>query len=53
MRRDHLNLKVWPPLDGRKRAVQVWNHGGISVGNSIEQDGYYGANLTRVGESCS
>ena len=57
---DCLNLNVWTPApDGKKRPVLVWMHGGgFSAGNSIEQDGYHGANLTARtsparGTSCS
>ena len=48
---DCLNLNVWTPApDGKKRPVLVWMHGGgFSAGNSIEQDGYHGANLARAG----
>ena len=49
---DCLNLNVWTPApDGKKRPVMVWMHGGgFSAGNSIEQDGYHGANLARAGD---
>ena len=49
---DCLNLNVWTPNpDGKKRPVLVWMHGGgFSAGNSIEQDGYHGANLARAGD---
>ena len=49
---DCLNLNVWTPApDGQKRPVLVWMHGGgFSAGNSIEQDGYHGANLARAGD---
>ncbi|MBR4740346.1 MAG: carboxylesterase/lipase family protein [Bacteroidales bacterium] len=49
---DCLNLNVWTPApDGKKRPVLVWMHGGgFAAGNSIEQDGYHGANLTRSGD---
>ena len=49
---DCLNLNVWTPApDGKKRPVLVWMHGGgFSAGNSIEQDGYHGANLARSGD---
>lgn len=48
---DCLNLNVWTPApDGKKRPVLVWMHGGgYFSGNSIEQDGYHGANLAREG----
>ena len=49
---DCLNLNVWTPApDGKKRPVMVWMHGGgFAAGNSIEQDGYHGANLAREGD---
>ena len=49
---DCLNLNVWTPdPDGKKRPVMVWMHGGgFAAGNSIEQDGYHGANLAREGD---
>jgi len=49
---DCLNLNVWTPApDAKKRPVLVWMHGGgFSAGNSIEQDGYHGANLARSGD---
>jgi len=49
---DCLNLNVWTPApDGKKRPVLVWMHGGgFAAGNSIEQDGYHGANLARYGD---
>ena len=49
---DCLNLNVWTPApDDKKRPVLVWMHGGgFSAGNSIEQDGYHGANLARGGD---
>jgi para-nitrobenzyl esterase len=48
---DCLKLNVWTPaLDGQKRPVIVWLHGGGFVnGNAIEQDGYHGENLARLG----
>ena len=48
---DCLRLNVWTPgLDGEKRPVLVWLHGGgYSSGNAIEQDGYGGENLARYG----
>lgn len=48
---DCLKLNVWTPaLDGQKRPVVVWLHGGGFVnGNGIEQDGYHGENLARFG----
>lgn len=49
---DCLNLNVWTPaLDNNKRPVLVWMHGGgYSAGNSIEQDGYNGANMAKEGD---
>ena len=49
---DCLNLNVWTPApDAKKRPVLVWMHGGgFAAGNSIEQDGYHGANLARSGD---
>lgn len=49
---DCLKLNVWTPaLDGKKRPVLVWLHGGgFSSGNAIEQDGYCGENLSRYGD---
>ena len=49
---DCLKLNVWTPgLDGKKRPVLVWLHGGgFSSGNAIEQDGYGGENLARYGD---
>ncbi|MCQ2147263.1 MAG: carboxylesterase family protein [Bacteroidales bacterium] len=49
---DCLNLNVWTPgLDGKKRPVLVWMHGGgFSSGNSIEQDGYHGENMAKEGD---
>ena len=48
---DCLKLNVWTPaLDTQKRPVVVWLHGGGFVnGNGIEQDGYHGENLARLG----
>ncbi len=49
---DCLNLNVWTPApDSKKRPVLVWMHGGgFAAGNSIEQDGYHGANLAGSGD---
>ncbi|MDD4920670.1 MAG: carboxylesterase family protein [Bacteroidales bacterium] len=49
---DCLRLNIWTPaLDGNKRPVIVWLHGGgFSSGNSIEQNGYGGENLARYGD---
>lgn len=48
---DCLKLNVWSPaLDAQKRPVVVWLHGGgFTNGNGIEQDGYHGENLSRMG----
>lgn len=49
---DCLKLNVWTPaLDsGRRLPVVVWLHGGgFTNGNGIEQDGYHGENLARLG----
>ena len=49
---DCLKLNVWTPAidDEIKRPVLVWFHGGgFRNGNSIEQDGYKGENLSRKG----
>lgn len=48
---DCLKLNVWTPaLDSQKRPVIVWLHGGgFTNGNGIEQDGYHGENLSRLG----
>jgi para-nitrobenzyl esterase len=48
---DCLKLNVWSPMiDSRKRPVVVWLHGGgFTNGNAIEQDGYHGENLSRLG----
>lgn len=48
---DCLKLNVWTPaLDSGNRPVVVWLHGGgFTNGNAIEQDGYHGENLSRLG----
>lgn len=48
---DCLKLNVWTPaIDSQKRPVVVWLHGGgFTNGNAIEQDGYHGENLSRLG----
>jgi len=47
-----LRINVWTPaLDSKKRPVIVWLHGGGFVnGNGIEQDGYHGENISRLGD---
>ena len=48
-----LGLNVWTPGygDGKKRPVMLWLHGGgFTNGNGIEQDGYNGENLSRLGD---
>ena len=49
---DCLRVNVWTPaLDNKKRPVIVWLHGGGFVnGNAIEQDGYHGENISRLGD---
>ena len=49
---DCLRLNVWTPaLDGKKRPVLVWLHGGgYARGNGIEQDSYNGENIVRRGD---
>jgi para-nitrobenzyl esterase len=48
---DCLKINVWTPsLEAPKRPVLVWLHGGGFVnGNGIEQDGYHGENIARLG----
>ena len=48
---DCLRLNVWTPaIDSGKRPVIVWLHGGgFTNGNAIEQDGYHGENISRLG----
>ena len=48
---DCLKLNIWThALDKANRPVIVWLHGGGFVnGNGIEQDGYHGENLSRMG----
>ncbi len=48
MSEDCLNLNVWTPgLDGKKRPVIVWLHGGgFSSGNSYEHHEYLGENFS-------
>ncbi len=50
---DCLRLNVFTPAiaDTKKRPVLVWFHGGgFTAGNGIEQDGYYGENISRKGD---
>lgn len=53
MDEDCLNLNVWTPtLDGARRPVLVWLHGGgYFAGSSIEQTAYDGASLSRLGDA--
>lgn len=46
------NLNIWTPaLDGKKRAVMVWLHGGVfSSGAAQETPTYDGANLSESGD---
>lgn len=46
------NLNIWTPgLDGAKRPVMVWLHGGgFSNGSSVESAAYDGGNLSRTGD---
>ena len=50
---DCLRINVFTPAvgDGKERPVLLWLHGGgFRNGNGIEQDGYYGENLARLGD---
>ncbi len=49
---DCLRINVCTPaIDGKKRPVLFWIHGGGFVnGNGIEQDGYNGENFARFGD---
>ena len=53
MDEDCMNLNVWTPgLDGRKRPVLVWLHGGgYEAGSAIEHIAYDGANMARIGDA--
>ncbi|MBD5521670.1 MAG: carboxylesterase/lipase family protein [Lachnospiraceae bacterium] len=46
------NLNIWTPgLDGEKRPVMVWLHGGgFSFGSAIEQIAYEGGNMCKLGQ---
>ena len=52
MDEDCLNLNIWTPrLDGGKRPVMVWLHGGgFFAGSAIEQLAYEGGNMSRNGD---
>lgn len=52
MDNDSQNLNIWTPgLDGKKRAVMVWLHGGgFSSGSAQESPAYDGENLSRKGD---
>jgi para-nitrobenzyl esterase len=49
---DCLRINVFTPaIDGKKRPVLFWIHGGGFInGNGIEQDGYNGENFARFGD---
>ena len=53
MDEDCLNLNVWTPaLDGKKRPVLFWLHGGgYFAGSSIEQIAYDGHNMALYGDA--
>ncbi|MBK0678721.1 carboxylesterase/lipase family protein [Klebsiella oxytoca] len=46
------NLNIWTPgIDGKKRAVMVWLHGGgFASGSAQEVSAYNGENLSRKGD---
>ena len=52
MNEDCLNLNLWTPgLDGKKRPVMVWLHGGgFFAGSAIEHIAYEGENMCRFGQ---
>ncbi|MCM1254418.1 MAG: carboxylesterase family protein [Clostridium sp.] len=52
MNEDCQNLNIWTPgLDGKKRPVMVWLHGGgFTDGSSIEQIAYEGGNMCKLGQ---
>jgi para-nitrobenzyl esterase len=49
---DCLRVNVWSPaLDGKKRPVMLWIHGGgFQAGSGQEQPAYHGENLSRRGD---
>jgi para-nitrobenzyl esterase len=49
---DCLRLNIWTPgIDGKKRPVMVWLHGGgFAAGSGNEQPSYDGENLARRGD---
>lgn len=49
---DCLRVNVWSPaLDGKKRPVMFWIHGGgFEAGSGQEQPAYHGENLSRRGD---
>ena len=55
MNEDCQNLNIWTPgLDGQKRPVVVWLHGGgYEAGSAIEQIAYEGENMAREGQVVS
>ena len=52
MNEDCQNLNIWTPgLDGVRRPVMVWLHGGgFTDGSSIEQLAYEGGNMCKLGQ---
>lgn len=52
MNEDCQNLNIWTPgLDGEKRPVMVWLHGGgFFAGSAIEQIAYEGENMCKLGQ---
>ena len=52
MNEDCLNLNIWTPgLDGKRRPVMVWLHGGgFFAGSAIEHIAYEGENMCRFGQ---
>ena len=53
MDEDCQNLNIWTPgLDGGRRPVMVWLHGGgYFAGSAIEQIAYEGENMARCGDA--